>query len=288
MIIKVIPEDEYLHVPKEDPLWWENYHFNAYDPVEKVGITTYAAVKPFLGVREEIVTLYPGDPLFFQKQTNLEKDALVSGSLKMEPLQPLKKWRIQMKDSFQKTENTIPLNDTEKVEFDLHFEHDMTPYRYTTERGDRYEQPGSLKGKIQIGDTTINFNGKGIRDHSWEIRNIRSWGEYYAFMGRFGPGVISCVYMQTGSAYISHGWVRTGKCFKIINVQVNPAYSGDVLKECTMHIETSDGVLEFHTRLLSSVTISMGKEQKKAKAVEMLMDLEIGNNYGHGFLWCRG
>jgi hypothetical protein len=69
----IAPEDEYQHTPVEDPLWWENYHFNGYDPVTKIGITTYTAIKPFSSAREEIIVIHVKNPLFFHDQKSWER-----------------------------------------------------------------------------------------------------------------------------------------------------------------------------------------------------------------------
>ena len=193
-----------------------------------------------------------------------------------------------MEDSFWKTENSFPSNVVENVEFDLCFESDMLPYKYATRGGERYEQSGSLEGEIRIGENTVNFSGRGIRDHSWGIRNIPEWGEYYALMGRFGLGALSCAYMDIGSSQFSQGWVKKDRCSKINTVQVDPVYSGDVLKTCHLTVETAFDRIDIDCVPLSFVTISMGEEQEKVKAREILMELTVDKAPGHGFLWCRG
>lgn len=279
--IAITPEDEYQHPPQENPLWWENYYFNGYDPVKKIGITTYVGIKPVLGVREEIIIVYAGDPLLFRNEKELEKNALTSGSLQMEPVELLKKWRIYMKDSFQKTKDS-PLSDSEEVEFDLLFESDIPPFGYSTNRGTRYEQPGILRGRIFIGGNTVGFHGRGIRDHSWEIRFVPSWGEWYGLMGCLPFGFVTCAYMDIKGSKLCQGWVRTDTYSEIQGIQVDPVFSGDILKECRITMDTVETTLEIDSHVISFVSLSMGEEQGRSDVRETLVHLDEN---GHGFLW---
>ncbi len=281
-IMPITPEDEYPHEYQPDPLWWENFHFNGYDPVEKIGVTTYTAVKPFLRVREEIITVYSGNPLFFQNEEKLGENVFTSGSLKMEPLELLKKWRILMKDSFTQTEEGVLLTNKEDLEFDLYYEADTLPFGFRTERENRYEQPGSLKGEIHINSTTVNFEGKGMRDHSWGIRHIPSWGDWYVLMGYLNPGFVSCALMTVGGETFCQGWIKRDTYYDIQNMRINPVFSNNVLEKCHIKVETAEETLKINSYLISFVNITMGEEQEKSKVKETLVEIDGG---GHGFLW---
>jgi len=284
MVMQVKTEDEYQHLPPSDnPLWWENYQFNGYDPVGRIGVSIYTAIKPVLEFKEDYVIIHKETPLFFRDQKELEKDVLKSGALKMEPLQLLKKWRVRAKDSFQRTKDGHPSEALEDVEFDLRFESNIPPHGFSTHRGDRYEQPGVLKGKIRLGEKTMDFEGRGIRDHSWEIRNVPSWEEWYWHMGCFESGeAVSFTYMKVSGEVLYHGWIRAGKYHRIRSILVNPIFSSDVLNKCHMRIETSKERLDINSQLISYVSIPTG-EQAKSKVMETLVGLDGGR--GYGFLW---
>jgi hypothetical protein len=293
--MQVSVEEEYLHLPpsSKNLLWIESYAFNGYDPVKEIGIVTYTGINPASGVKIETITLHSKDPLFFQNIENFEKeDAFESGVVRMEPLIPLKKWRIYMKDSFKKIENGYLSHSFKEVELDLHFDSITPPYRFFTNRGDRYEQPGLLKGKVRIGEETMDFKGRGIRDHSWEIRNVPTWGQFYWLMGCFTSGEsVSFTYMGMDDNSLCHGWLRTGEYHEIQRVQMNPGFSGNFLRECQMCIETSRKVINlnvevlsnfsFPQKLISFVSPSQRKIMKTI-VVENLVQLE---KRGYGFLW---
>ena len=186
-----------------------------------------------------------------------------------------------MKDKFLRTEDGV-LSCKEDVEFNLHFEADMPPLGFRTERGDRYEQPGSLKGEIRIDDSIMTFNGKGIRDHSWEIRYIPGWGEWYALMGYVNPGFVSCAYINVGEKTFCQGWVGRKEYEYILDIQVDPLFSKDILKECHIVVETAKETLRIDSHVISFVDIPMGENQGKTKMRQTLINTDGG---GYGLLW---
>ena len=48
---------------------------------------------------------------------------------------------------------------------------------------DRYEIPCSVRGRIEVGDETIDFAGRGQRDHSWGVRDWWANGWCWAAFG---------------------------------------------------------------------------------------------------------
>ena len=294
--MKVRAEDESLHLPPptENPLWIESYAFNGYDPVRGIGVTIYRGVKPVSEVMLETVTLHSRDHLLFFRNQEWFKGEyfLESCSMKIEPLFPLKKWKIQAGDFFQKVKNGTPSHGSEEVELDLYFDSHTPPYRYSTNRGNRYEQPGSLRGTVRIGDELIDFEGRGIRDHSWEIRNVPAWEAFYWLMGCFRSGeAVSFTYMRIGSNPLCHGWLRTEKYHEIHSIQVNPVFSGDVVKKCRILLETSEKERELNIRTISFIPmpaelisfVSLPAEQRKGRVIESSVELDGGE--GKGFMW---
>ena len=282
-IMKIIPEDDYPHTPSDNPLWREGYHFNGYDPVSRIGVTASIGIKPFQGYREEIVAVHTENPVVFLTMRPLDKDFLNVGTLKMEIIEPLKKWRVEMKDTFQKMENGVPSGVT-NVELDLYFDSVIPPYKYSTKRGERYEQPGTLEGAVKVGNTSIDFKGNGVRDHSWELRDMTTWAEWYSLLG--WPNTDTYVFanfFRINNNILHEGWLKTDTYYQVDNVQVAPVFSDDVLKECTMQVQASGNQLEFTSRVLSFFFIPLGGEQ--GTIVETAV--KLGKD-GYAFLWYGG
>jgi len=227
--------------------------------------------------------------LFLGRRTLEGEDFLQLDSLKIEPLIPFKKWRIGMKEFFQKTEHGTFLDSSEEIEFDLYFEAETPPCGYLVERfsqdkGKRYEQPGSLRGKARVGDRTMNFEGQGIRDHSWELRDVSKWEDWFGMMGWFESGdAVTLVNITSGDTTFCEGWQRTDNYHEVLNARMNPV--SDVLKMRHICIETSKEKLEIVSRPFSFVTIPTGEQ---STMTEILVELEQDENHGHGFLWCGG
>lgn len=286
--IELIPEDEYPHIPQsEDILWREGYHFNGYDPLNKTGITISMGIRPLIGKKNDFVMIHVQDIFLFLNRRHLEGDALHLGSLRMEPVVPFEKWRIWMKDSFQKTRDGEFLDIFEEVEFDLHFESRIPPCghsveRFSLDKGKRYEQPGFLRGRMRIGDRTLDFEGEGIRDHSWEIRNLSKWGKWYGMMGWFESGkAVKFVFITIGNKIFCEGWYRTKDYQEVINAWMDPVLE-NIQKRRQIHIETSREKLEMNSHMISFITIPVGE---RSKMLETLVELEHGIDHGYGFLW---
>lgn len=285
--MEIAEKDEYPHLGLSNgPLWREGYHFNGYDKVKRIGISISVGILPTSGVVEEVVTVYLEDPfLFIGTKMPYREDAIMLDNLRMDPLIPLDKWKIRMKDSFQKTRNGCPSNASEGVEFDLCFESDSSPNGYSTGGGVRYDQPGFLRGRIRVGERPFEFEGRGIRDHSWEIRDFSKWGEWYGLMGCFESGeTLVLSLMETDNKKSCNGWVRTDRYHSICEAQLEPYFSGNILKESLIHVKTSKSVLEMTSKLLSFILTSTGDAERKYHIFESLVLLN--GSKGHGFLWC--
>ena len=279
------PRDENLHTSlAKDPSWREGYYFSGYDPRNEVALSISIGIRPIPGVREEIVTVHSRLPLTFLNRRDLEgDDALQLGSLKIEPLVPFEEWRIQMRDSFRRTEGGTLSNVAEEVSLDLQFEALAPPLGYSTARGERYEQPGSLQGRLQVGKRALDFEGTGIRDHSWEARDFSRFGEWYNLFGWFESGeAVNLVSIEHDGEVHCDSWVRTGRYDEVRSLRIEPTFSGDVLERSRMVVETREGELQISSRLISCVFLPLGD---RAKVVETLVELGLGAGRGYGFLW---
>lgn len=276
------PEDEYEHTPLDNPLWREGYHFNGYDAEKEIGVTISIGIRPALKMKEEVAAVHKkGDTLLLLKVREVTHNALSVG-VTMEPKELLKKWDVSVKDSFQKVEKGNPLKTSKNVECDLQFVYALPVSGYSTERGIRYEQPGILKGEITLEDSLFTFKGKGIRDHSWEIRDMTQWEEWYSFMVWTTSRFFMLTYVKQDDTVSCEGWVsrelESDPMYSSVrSIQVNPTFSGDVLKTCVLTVETAKESLTLNPKVISFILLPMG-----AKIMETVVSFEEG---GSGFLW---
>jgi len=278
--------DEFQHHPDHhSPLWWENYHFNGYDLEHSMGISLYTAIKPVLKSKEDIIIIHSHPQLILQRQYSLRAhDIFSTGALKMEPLVLMKQWNIHIANTFACYKEGISTGITQEVSADLFFETESEPYGFTTRRGTRYEQVGILQGEIYLNDEVIQFNGKGMRDHSWELRNISSWGEWYWLMGRLtSDDTVSFICSKHNDQSVSDGWMDRHGIQKIQHVELTSTFSSGKLERCHAHLITDSESFDILIRPISTVTVTLGKEQKRIQGRESLVT--INNGEGYGFLW---
>lgn len=283
--IKATPEDEYQHTPLDNPLWREGYHVNGVDTEKEIGITISVGIRPALKMKEEVAAVHKkGDTLLHLNVREVAHNALSVG-VTMEPEELFKKWHICVKDSFKKVEKGNPSPASKKVECNLHFVSSYPVCRYATERGNRYEQPGILKGEIILDDSVVPFKGNSIRDHSWELRDMTLWDEWYSFMGQSRERVFTLAYMKQDDA-LCEGWISQNQdptpesmqdtYSSVRTIQVDPTFSNDILKYCTLTVETDKESLQLNTKVVSFISLPMGG------IVETLVKCEEG---GYGILW---
>lgn len=281
-VVTINPQDEHQHDPLPDPLWREGYHFNGYDPEAGVGVSISIGIRPPLSCVEEFITVQGNNALLFLKMKKSVQD-LSRLDVTMNPLEPLKKWNIYMKDSFKKINDGTPLNATEDVEFDLCFESDMPARGYCIGEETRYEQPGILKGKVMLGSDCKTICGKGIRDHSWGIRDMSRWGEWFGLMGWTGDGsFLNLAYFKRDDATSCFGWLKKDSYYNVRRIQLYPTFSGGALKVCAVDVETVQKVLNLKLEAISFVLIPLGGKGGAAY-IEGLVRLDGGYAFiGYG------
>lgn len=278
--IVISPQDEYLHAPSGNLQWREGYHFNAYDTGNRIALSISIGLRPAMGIREEVVTLHTEIPLVYVSMSKLKENPLASGSFDIEPVELLKSWRIYLNDSFLSALEGAPSGPLHKVEADLEFETGEPVFGYSTERGNRYEQPGSLTGEIHLENENINFQGRGIRDHSWEVRDMYVWEEWYSLMSCFPDFELSFSYFKSGGTTAWDGWLKRNDYSLLKTVNLTPTFSSGVLTQCQMRVDTAKEQMNLKSTVLSHVSLSMGTNTGSA-----IEETVVQVNGGYGFLW---
>lgn len=280
----VAAADEFPHSPGPHPRWREGYHFNAYDARRTVGISISAGIRPALDVKEEVVFLHLASPMVFLNGQRLGgEDGLQVGDVHMEIVTPLQQWRIWGQAPFRRAEES----EEEEVAFDLLFTSDGTPHGYTTPRGERYEQPGRLQGHLVVGERKLALDGPGVRDHSWEVRDLSGWREWYSMMARFETGSgLSFTWARLDEGPVHDGWWWAQSFQGIEHVVIDAARAGDELEACHVQLDMPAGVLEVKAIPISQIRIPLGPGQ--GHLTETLVRLQKGRERGFGFLWYGG
>jgi hypothetical protein len=180
---EVDPADEARHEPEAEQFWNESYYFDFHDDEGTLGGYVRIGLYPNLGVTWYWACLVGADrPLV----TVIDQAAPVPRSPSLDLAgkefsanhsceDPIRRFRVGVEA------NALVFDDPAAVygplagrrtplTFDLTWEIDG-PGGYQFSQLTRYEIPCDVRGRIRVGDESIDFQGHGQRDHSWGVRD---------------------------------------------------------------------------------------------------------------------
>ncbi|MEE2733018.1 MAG: hypothetical protein VYA55_19520 [Pseudomonadota bacterium] len=231
-IIRLEPEDEYMHPIEAASNFNESMYINLFDHQQQCGGWFRVGNRPNEGHAEMSFCFYLPDgqvAFMFQRAKIDNNDALDAGGLKFEVIEPFKTLKVTYSgkavllanpQDMEDPKTAFKNNPTVDASCEITF-HGMTPV-YGGEAVDEngtpiaenpeesfarahYEQHMNGSGAVNIGDQRFQLSGFGLRDHSW---GPRYWQNLYWY--RWLPMVfshelainISIVQMATGRQHI--------------------------------------------------------------------------------------
>lgn len=276
--LMISSQDEYPHAPFENPQWREGYHFNAYDEDCRKALSISIGIRPALGIREEVISLHGDLRLVYVGASTLKENPLASGTFNMEPVDPLRSWNIHINDSFHDVGGGSA-DSLQQMKVEVAFESGEPVLGYSTDRGDRYEQPGSLSGDIHLGHEDIPFRGRGMRDHSWEVRDMSVWKEWYSLMS-CAPGITMFLSLfKSDSTTTWEGWLKEKDYSYVKTLDMVPTFSSGQLTQCQVQAGTSETQVDVLSTVLSHIFLSTGKPESTLEETLVQVD------GGYGVLW---
>lgn len=180
------PLDETFHPIGADPSWSESYYFYYFDPRREIGGYTRLGFRPHDGWRDAVHMLYlEGSRIGFcyQREAHtLGQQRVAVGGTTLSMSEPFGGWRIDFEGSTQDCSDGRVLVTPRKerpagwsaenvARVSLAFDCSAEPFY--TERaggGGHFEQPGTARGELQVGDRVWSIEGQGLRDKSWGPR----------------------------------------------------------------------------------------------------------------------
>lgn len=196
--------DEYLHQPPDPvpPRWQENMFFICWDLATGTGLLCHTQRAPAEGIQHAQVAIAVNGTLVATCLTGpYDRDRLAPGVI-AEPLEPFRRWHVGITGHGSSSvgphglfaarpggstpfsadvvlESTLPIADFAEGLADV--VRGMRADRAGPQMGDQqhYEQGGTWRGRLRIGDDEIETSGLFVRDHSWGIRHEH--GQFKAF-----------------------------------------------------------------------------------------------------------
>lgn len=186
------PADELFHPVGDHPSWSESYYFNVIDSTTGVGAFTRMGFRPNDGWADALHAVYlpEGRVAFtYGRRTDLSPGVVDSfgdadpavGNLTLRRGEPFARWNIVYSGEAQDlADPTVMLAATKdrpegwsrpaQLDMDVTFEAISAPHYAVGGAQGHFEQTGSARGTIRLGDESWAIDGYGVRDKSWGPR----------------------------------------------------------------------------------------------------------------------
>ncbi len=173
--------DERFHQPGAEEQWSDSLYFGGGDG--ETTLYTRIGRRPNEGRIEGALGIWAPDGRFVLGfGRGPDSEAITAGPVAYECALPFELWRIRVAGrgrAFARAEDLALAPDSyEEVELggELRFSAWTGPVTFASGltgavAGHHYEQPGSLAGVLEIDGARVPIAGRGIRDHSWGVRD---------------------------------------------------------------------------------------------------------------------
>ena len=179
---KITGQAERWQPPERDEQWSDSFYFGGGDGR---GLAFYSRVgrRPNEGATEGALGLWlPGQGFLLSFARTGLGEQIEAGPVSYECALPLRLWEIRFEGAgrlFERAEHIATRRDsyeTVEVRAALRFTawHEPLSFRSGLAEGvarAHYEQPGSIAGTIEVGGRRHPLAGRGMRDHSWGVRD---------------------------------------------------------------------------------------------------------------------
>jgi hypothetical protein len=174
-------EDEFNHQPHGEENWRENCWLTFFDHANEIRGVIYQNLQPVLGRALVLVMLFERDrPLLVFREpavpwSECSHDGRKSGPVTFECLEPLKRWRVQVRHG--------------DLDLDLTWDGLYPAYDWgwgPIMRARHYEQAVRVEGRLVAGDRHWEIQGLGQRDHAWGHREPQAISDVWSSRVFFG------------------------------------------------------------------------------------------------------
>ena len=287
IIIRLDPQDEYMHPLEEAKNFNESMYINIFDASETpIGGWFRLGNRANEGYAEMTCCIYLPDGsvgFMYQKPEISNNDALDAGGMKFEVIEPFKRLKVTyngkvclLKNPFEManpkkafTENPIvdcmvdidytgasPMYGGEPVNAD------GTPIEQKAEeafaRG-HYEQHMVNTGTFKVGDREYRIDGYGLRDHSW---GPRFWQNIYWYrwlpmnFSKDFAMMVSVIAQKDGKPNVGGMVLRDNEYVNIIDAKITSQWDeNDYQTEFKVWAKTAEREYEVDAKVLSLIPL---------------------------------
>lgn len=278
-------KDEGRHPAGAGELWNESYYFNFYDGQGQIGGFTR------IGLQENLkksnvwcLLLKEGRPAHSRFMLELPyteagmDQGVTVGGLTYRVLEPLKRFKIDFKD--RDTELDLTWEAVHPVK-EIGEQKGKLPENVASRH---YEQGGTVSGTMTIQGERLTFQGFGMRDHSWGIRNwegVKNWMGIWPVFGK--DLVITSIRMTLlDDRAIETGFIFDGDDnLDVVQVDPKVEFAEDGLTQKRVDLEVTDE--KGHRREITGRLIANFPLPYDGNLInEALFEYRLGDRTGYG------
>jgi len=308
--VRLDPDDELMHENTGEPNFNESMYFNFFDADHRVGGFLRIGNRPNEGHAETTVCLYrpDGSVAFNFKRPKIADNARFdAGGTRFEVEKPFERLRIAYAGKACLLARPLEMADPRRAftenpfvsaEVALEIEGVGPMFGGEREGADssqenefakgHYEQHHRARGRLVIGDESFDFDGFGLRDHSWGPRSWQSPLYYRWLTANFGAdfGFMANEIVARDGSEIRGGFLHRGRELELVkHVEIDTEWAEPehVHKALRVRLTTLAGeTLEVTGRVLSLIPLRNRKDGRVTRIAEGMTEWTCEGRTGHG------
>ena len=318
----LLEQDDLMHPNTGETNYNESAYYNFFDRNQRLGGFVRMGNRPNEGNAEMTVCLYLPDGtvgFMFQRPEIKNNDAHDAGGLKFEVLKPFEHHRVTysgklctLKNPLEMADPAYAFKNNPYARVTLSLDYKATAPGWGGElrekQGDQWvspkndgdptaqfakghlEQLGHATGTIKVGDKEYQFDGLGLRDHSWGPRYWQAPKYYRWLTMNFDEGLggmASVTVNRDGSRHPGGFIARKGKpTLNVRNVEIETEFAGeqklhDKVK-ATIQADGSDEPIVITGKVVSMIPLRNRRAGVTTRIAEGMTEWRWGDKVGYG------
>lgn len=309
--IRLEPSDELMHANTGEAHFNESMYFNFFDTARRLGGFLRIGNRPNEGYAETTACLYePEGPVLFQFQRApiANNDAFDAGGMRFQVIEPFERLRAGYRGKACRLARPLEMADPRTafrsnpwvdVEVDLAIRGvgpmyggertgaGASSHEMEFAKG-HYEQHHRASGAVTIDGRRFEFDGLGLRDHSWGPRSWQAPAWYRWLTANFGDdlGFMASIVASRDGSETRTGFVHRGRELVLVkDVALETDFSGEsrVHDRMRVRLTCADGsTLEVTGRVLSLIPLRNRREERVTRISEGMTEWTCSGRTGYG------
>jgi hypothetical protein len=308
--LRLEPADELMHANTGEPNFNESMYFNFFDARRREGGFLRIGNRPNERVAETTVCLYrpDGSVLFhFQRPEIAGNDAFDAGGMRFEVKEPFERLHVSYRGQALQLREPLQMSDPRAayrsnpmlpVEVDLEIRgvgpmaggeraRPASDHEQEFARG-HYEQHHRATGRLRLGGEELDFDGLGLRDHSWGPRSWQAPAWYRWLTANFSDdfGFMGSWVVSRDGSELRGGFVHRGRqLVPVKRLDLETEFRGAERVHDRLHarLACADGeTLEVEGRVLSLIPLRNRRGGHTTRISEGMTEWTCEGRTGYG------